>query len=353
MIKQIPTYQSCQASLYRSRAKVLPKLPVSQDGIDLEGEWIETAAGERFLLCDSTDDQGHRILIFATDDNLRTLCNSEFVLGDGTFYSCPGLFSQMYSLHGSVDGVVFPLVFALLPNKTETTYTRFFTLLRDAVLQRNLVLTPETMLMDFETAARNAFRAIFPMPMLRGCFFHYGQCIWRKTQACGLATRYEQEDDIKKLVRRAGVLPLVPVNQVEDVWLNALEENEDQGPEVTRFTDYVTETWVEGLPRREWNHYDNDGPRTTNHAEGWHSKVNKMCQHAHPNIFAAVKLLQSIQATNEAKMLQLSAGGKKRPTKKKYRLLDSRLQQLKDRFQAGQIGVLEYADAASALVKLK
>jgi hypothetical protein len=54
--------------------------------------------------------------------------------------------------------------------------------------------------------------------------------------ACGLATHYEQEYDIKKLVRH-------------------MEENEDQGPEVTRFTDYVTETWVEGLPRREWNHY--------------------------------------------------------------------------------------------------
>jgi hypothetical protein len=48
--------------------------------------------------------------------------------------------------------------------------------------------------------------------------------------------------------------------------------------------DYVTETWVEGSIQG-WNQFDNDGTRTTNHIEGWHSKVNKACQRSHPNIF--------------------------------------------------------------------
>jgi hypothetical protein len=88
MIENIPTYESCRTSLYRCRAKVLPKFPVTQGDIDLDGDWKETSAGERFLLCDDTDAQGRRILIFATDDNLRKLCTSEFVLADGTFYVC-------------------------------------------------------------------------------------------------------------------------------------------------------------------------------------------------------------------------------------------------------------------------
>jgi hypothetical protein len=61
----------------------------------------------------------------------------------------------------------------------------------------------------------------------------------------------------------------------------------------------VTETWVEGNEFTFMNHFDNDGPRTTNNVEGWHSKLNKVCDHAHPNIFAMVTLLQSIQTTNE------------------------------------------------------
>ncbi|XP_021370385.1 uncharacterized protein LOC110461289 [Mizuhopecten yessoensis] len=153
-------------------------------------------------------------------------------------------------------------------------------------------------------------------------------------------------------VRRAAVLPLVPTRQVEDVWFNALDENEDNSPEVTRFKDYVTETWVEGQQLDLWNHYDNTGPRTTNHVEGWHSKVNRMCKHAHPNIYAIVKLLQKLQAADEVRMIQLPAGGKSRPRKKKYRRLDERLTQLKDRFQNGHINVNTYADSASHLLHL-
>jgi hypothetical protein len=153
MIEKIPTLESCRQSLYNNRSKTLPKLPLRQRDIDLEGTWTQSTTGERFLLCDDTNDQGQRILIFATDDNLRNLCASELILGDGTFYFCPGLFYQLYTLHGSVENTVFPFVFAFLPNKTEVTYQRFFTLLKDATLQRNLVLTPETVLIDFEAGA--------------------------------------------------------------------------------------------------------------------------------------------------------------------------------------------------------
>ena len=95
-------------------------------------------------------------------------------------------------------------------------------------------------------------------------------------------------------------MPLVPVNEVEDMWFHALENNYYDTPEVTRFADYVTEQWVES-----WNHYDNDRPRTTNNVEGWHSKINKTCKTAHPNIYTMVKMLQNIQSTNEAKLIQL------------------------------------------------
>ncbi|XP_033753121.1 LOW QUALITY PROTEIN: uncharacterized protein LOC117336618 [Pecten maximus] len=166
---------------------------------------------------------------------------------------------------------------------------------------------------------------------------------------CGLAGRYRQDDELKTLVRRAAVLPLVPLDQVDDVWFSALDDNEDISGETTRLKDYVTEIWIEGQHIAFWNHYDNDGPRTTNHVEGWHSKVNKLCQHAHPNIFVAVQLLKKIQATNEAKIIQLSAGGKQRPKKRKYCHIDYRLSHLKDRYRNGQIDVLTYADAASHL----
>ena len=89
---------------------------------------------------------------------------------------------------------------------------------------------------------------------------------------------------------------------------------------------------------------DNDGPRTTNNVEGWHSKINMICKTAHPNIYTMVKMLQTIQSTNEAKLIQLSAGGKQRTKKRKYRQLHSRLQQLKTRLRNGTLNVVDFAD---------
>jgi hypothetical protein len=59
--------------------------------------------------------------------------------------------------------------------------------------------------------------------------------------SCGMAGQYRQDDNIKTLVRRAAVLPLVPVNEVEDMWFHALENNDNDTPEVTRFAYYVAE----------------------------------------------------------------------------------------------------------------
>ena len=66
-----------------------------------------------------------------------------------------------------------------------------------------------------------------------------------------------KKDQFRHLVRRAAVLPLVPENSVEDVWFQALEDNQNDSPHVMRFKDYVTETWVVGH-LQHWNQAKNN-----------------------------------------------------------------------------------------------
>jgi len=110
---------------------------------------------------------------------------------------------------------------------------------------------------DFKTANRNSTE--HSRVTLKSCFFHYTQCILRKTHKLGLATAYRDN------VRRAAVLPLVPPEPVEDVWFNALEDREEIAINTTAFADYVTKYSVDGNNRQQWNHFDNEGPRTNNH----------------------------------------------------------------------------------------
>ncbi|XP_046552864.1 uncharacterized protein LOC124262421 [Haliotis rubra] len=158
---------------------------------------------------------------------MEHLCAAEVVYGDGTFYVSPSLFLQLYTLHAMVGGQMFPLVFFLLPDKATVTYDRAFRLLKEAVEARGLQMSPQHIQMDFESAAKNAVSVNFPTTLWRGCLFHYTQCVWKKTQGVGLQGDYNHDEDITRFVRRAAVLPLVPVTDVDDVLLNALADMPD------------------------------------------------------------------------------------------------------------------------------
>ncbi|XP_060082120.1 uncharacterized protein LOC132561410 [Ylistrum balloti] len=277
MVEQIPTYPSCKTSLYHSRAKLLPKLPTSVADITLENEWTLTNTGDQFVLFDDNRDNT-RILAFATTSNLEILSTATTLYCDGTFYTCPRFFSQLYTNHAMIDNQMYPL---------------------------------------------NAAKSIFQGITVKGCFFHFTQCIWRKTQQLGLQTYYRDNEDIHRLVRRAAVLPLIPPQRIEDYWFNAMDDLEDVDLQVdtTPFTDYVTTQWIEG-DRHVWNHFDNDGPRTTNNLEGWHSKLKKRIPHAHPNIYLFIRVLKDIQAANDINRIQRAAGGLPVPKRRRYRNLD-------------------------------
>jgi hypothetical protein len=78
--------------------------------------------------------------------------------------------------------------------------------------------------------------------------------------------------------------------------------------EKTTLGDY---TWEDASHQHIWNHFDTDGPRTTNHLEGWHHKLKNHVAHPHPNIFYLINLLKEQQASTEIKLIQYSAGGKR------------------------------------------
>ncbi|XP_060084128.1 uncharacterized protein LOC132563382, partial [Ylistrum balloti] len=144
------------------------QLPRTIQDINLEGKWTQTTAGEEFLRVDDGDQS--RISAFPTSDNLIDLCNADTLFCDGTFYTCPTQFQQIYTIHAMIGDQMYPLVYSLLPSKNQATYQRFFTLLRTKMME--LQLNPTTVFLDFETAAQNAIRAVFPAVNLKFCFFH-------------------------------------------------------------------------------------------------------------------------------------------------------------------------------------
>ena len=93
---------------------------------DLPPVYRTTTNGDPFLVYDSGVGDKERILIFASQDALQFLADSEHWYADGTFKVCLEIFFQLYTIHGQCDGRIFPCVFSLLPNENENTYNRLF-----------------------------------------------------------------------------------------------------------------------------------------------------------------------------------------------------------------------------------
>ena len=65
-----------------------------------------------------------------------------------------------------------------------------------------------------------------------------------------------------------------------------------------------------------WNHHNTEGPRTTNHLEGWHHKLKNQVKHPLPNIYNLIKLNPSQQSTTEIRLIHYAAG-RENPEKEK------------------------------------
>ena len=120
----LPTVSSLRRSIRHAREKENsdPSVPLSLSELTIPPQYQNTAKGDKFLLYDSKDDD--RVLIFGTKKNLELLSNSTTWMMDGTFQTVPALFYQLYTIHGEIRDAYFPLVFGLLPKKSEAIYVK-------------------------------------------------------------------------------------------------------------------------------------------------------------------------------------------------------------------------------------
>ena len=161
---------------WRQSVLAIPAIPRSRVGYEIPETFKHLTDGSLFLAFDSGIDDPDRILIFATESGLDDLVVHTSWACDGTFKSSPSLWMQLCTIHVVIKNLSLPRVFALLPNKQETTYRSLF----EAIFNLRPNIQPTDCLMDFEKAMNNAFVSIFPNAHLSGCLFHFGQSCWRK-----------------------------------------------------------------------------------------------------------------------------------------------------------------------------
>ena len=128
---------------------------------------------------------------------------------DGTFKVCPQIMFQIYTIHPQINGRILPCIYALLPNKTEETYTILF-----REVEQHVANSPTDILTDFERAASNSVRQVYLNTELKGLFNHFASDIWKHIQNIGLQKHYQDDENFALWLRRLSTLAFVPPNDV-------------------------------------------------------------------------------------------------------------------------------------------
>ena len=249
------------------------------------------------------------MLIFGSQKGMDFLSTSEHWFMDGTFNTLPPQFMQLYTIHGIKSGRNVIGVHAMLMNKRQDTYEE---LLRH-VSNFAINAMPTSINIDFERAAINVCWVVFPLALVRCCFFHLCQNVYKKVQEHHLTNVYQNDNLFRINIRMISALAFVPV---QDVVRSFVMLCNHCGAQEQPILQYFESTYIGELragvranplfPHDIGNVYDRvvgGLPRTTNFVEGWHNAFQISVGQSHAHIW---KFLSCLKMENEAMHLKIA-----------------------------------------------
>ncbi|CAF1002803.1 unnamed protein product [Brachionus calyciflorus] len=171
------SYKSLRQVINRAKNKTkpdYPKEPEDLKSLNYPEFLIQINNTETFLFYDAGPEDPERFIIFTTKRNLKLIKNNQ-IFCDGTFDIAPKPFFQVYTLQRLIDSQCLPLVYSLLPYKSQKLYERSLSKVNEELENPPLSITS-----DFEKAFTNAVKIVFKNVPLYGCFIHFKQNLFRK-----------------------------------------------------------------------------------------------------------------------------------------------------------------------------
>ncbi|CAF1300176.1 unnamed protein product [Rotaria sp. Silwood1] len=261
------TAKEINSTLNQARRLTTPNLPTSIDFL-IPSKYRTTNNGERYLLGDRVQrydgEVDNRILLFATDEQLKTLFTCSHIMMDGTFDCSPSHFDQVYSIHGIKNDHNFLCVIALLGNRTAIIYKELFSILANHARRLDLQFRPQMITSDFEPALIKTVANEFPNTRHIGCNFHFVNAIYRQIQHLGLVTDYRNDECVRSSARKLMALALVPIDKLELAFQKVARESPRS---LKPLIDYFNRYWMTKVKWTLWN-VSNVELRTNNIVEG-------------------------------------------------------------------------------------
>uniref|UniRef100_T1IKG6 RING-type domain-containing protein n=1 Tax=Strigamia maritima TaxID=126957 RepID=T1IKG6_STRMM len=268
---------------------------------------------------------------------------------DGTF-KVPNIFYQLCTIHVLAHNYVFPVVYALMTNKTEEGYQLLFSYVQSLIPGLN----QEVFMSDFEKGIQNAARVVFSRARISGCFFHYTQAIWRKVQKLGLTNLYNDVTipKAKLAIKMCMALALLPQQSINEglnqinMFINESALNSVPLDDLIR---YVNRYWIGIVTPVHFSVYALIR-RTNNDVESFHSMLLQRIG-IHPNVWDFLAKLKNIELITRQDYTRASRGmAVRRIRKNKYVLCNEKLRDARTKLIENRITIREYLTSTSYTV---
>ena len=192
-----------------------------------------------------------------------------------------------------------------MKTKTEDLYAIVLMKIREIIPE----FSPKIAVSDFERAPRKVFSHHFPEINIIGCWFHFTQAIWRKSQLLGLALRYKTDQVFANWLRKLMALPLLPESEILGAFYLLEKEmfyhNEIEDQLIKKLEVCYKKTWIigqQGLSVFSAENATNDG------AEAFHKTLKSVITVHHPNIWKFLSDLNKVILNFELESQRLEQG---------------------------------------------
>ncbi|CAF0924333.1 unnamed protein product [Brachionus calyciflorus] len=97
---------------------------------------------------------------------------------------------------------------------------------------------------------------------------------------------------INSKIRKFSALAFVPLEDIEKGCTNIDNIPITPDHDTFKFIKYFVDTWLKGKYGFFWNHFDNTGPITNNHLEGYHAKLSAIPSAKTSNILTSINMIK-------------------------------------------------------------
>lgn len=270
LLESIPHFAQVRSSLSRTKRKCFPSIPRRVQDVVVRGKWRKTWNSKDFLV---HQDTAVGLMIFISPKCAVKLQQCSDIYIDGTFSTCPKPFKQLITIHGKYGNRILPFAFCMLISKRIALYREMLRQLQQCILRLSgQPFQPTMVICDFKISLMTAIETELPNTVIRGCFFHFCQSLWRKVQELGLSAVYRQNRSVKNVVRKIMSLAFLPTAIVR-MTFNMIFRSRSVArlflnyPSLRDFVNYFNQNYMNGAFRPStWNVYDRDVDcRTNNH----------------------------------------------------------------------------------------